>query len=78
MWVLAAVAACGCTATQYVNERNPAATRAELLSDTEDCQRKNMRMLDSRWELYKDPIMVVDPEGTAQCLAARGWRPVPK
>lgn len=76
-WLLVAVGAFGCATTQYENERDPAAGRTQLLSDTTECDRTNMRMLDTRGDLYRYPVMVVDPQGSAQCLAERGWRPVP-
>jgi hypothetical protein len=76
MWILVAVVASGCASTEYTNVRNPAAGRAELLQDVQDCDRGHMVPSNVRDDPYRYPVMVVDRDGAARCLAERGWRPV--
>jgi hypothetical protein len=78
LWILPIAALAGCAETQYTNDRRPGATRAEFLGDADECQRNNMINLETRGDPYKFPVLVVDHDRAAQCLAARGWRPVPK
>lgn len=77
-WALVSAATLGCTTTEYTNAQRPDATRADLLSDTQNCQQNNMENLETRGDPYKFPVLVVNQEAAARCLAERGWRPVTK
>ena len=72
--VTAAVAGCG-TATQYRNERNPA---ANLNQDVTECRNQSLIPTNDRFGgEYNRGTYVVDDDMLARCLAERGWQPIP-
>jgi hypothetical protein len=72
--VTAAVAGCG-EATQYRNERNPA---ADLTRDTMDCRNRSQVPTNDRLGgEYNRATYVVDDDMLTRCLADRGWQPIP-
>ena len=75
-WILITAATFGCASTQYQNQQNPSAGRAELENDLAECRQNSMRPSAWRGGEYNLAVMVVDEDMVAQCLAARGWRPV--
>jgi hypothetical protein len=76
MWmILVTVAVAGCgSATQYRNDRNPA---ADLTRDMTDCRgQSQVPAMDRFGGEYNRTTFVVDEDMLARCLAERGWQPV--
>jgi hypothetical protein len=77
-WGLVAIAALGCGAIEYRNEKNPGATPAQLNSDASECRQSSM-VPDARgFAEYDRQVFVVDQSMLARCMAARGWVPAPR
>ena len=78
--ILVAAALGGCATTEYRNDRRPEAGRPELTRDMDECRATSM-VSSAPMRVggeYDRAILVVDDTMLSNCLAARGWRPVPR